>query len=275
MLARVEELLQQPGAPNLYWALTTLPHPLVNVRHSMRYELGTLYRSFPQLRDLEEKKLTAEQVDRLVEEFTETLGKMETWGKAGGVEVPAWQGKLALAAMAAKTYPEAKAYLLSQGRAEAEVKAMPTLQVVLAFYLGQYNQVRDDILKWLSVPPWQAQAALERIDKEIRAAASSNLWIKLLMPAFIKVYAAHVRMERQVAGLRCAEAVRLYAAAHDGKLPAKLADVTEGPLPIDPVTGKGLDAFYQAEGDKAVLEVPAPPGQPVHVGRRYEFTRSR
>src|SRR5262249_49029480 len=65
MFARVEELLQQPGAPNLYWALTTLPHPFVDVRRSMRYELGTLYRSFPQLRDLEEKKLTAEQVDRL------------------------------------------------------------------------------------------------------------------------------------------------------------------------------------------------------------------
>ena len=32
MLARLEELVARPGAPNLYWALTALPRPLVGLR---------------------------------------------------------------------------------------------------------------------------------------------------------------------------------------------------------------------------------------------------
>src|SRR4051812_22011163 len=35
MLDRVEELISQPDAPNLYWALTALPRPLVSLRRGL------------------------------------------------------------------------------------------------------------------------------------------------------------------------------------------------------------------------------------------------
>ena len=38
MLERVEELIAQPGAPNLYWALTALPRPLVSLREGLEME---------------------------------------------------------------------------------------------------------------------------------------------------------------------------------------------------------------------------------------------
>ena len=38
MLDRVEELISQPGAPNLYWALTALPRPLVSMREALETE---------------------------------------------------------------------------------------------------------------------------------------------------------------------------------------------------------------------------------------------
>ena len=38
MLDRVEELVVQPDAPNLYWALTALPRPLIDVRRAMETE---------------------------------------------------------------------------------------------------------------------------------------------------------------------------------------------------------------------------------------------
>ena len=93
------------------------------------------------------------------------------------------------------------------------------------------------------------------------------------MPAFGKVYLAWARIDRQLAGLRCVEAIRLHAATHGGNLPRALAEITDVPLPIDPITGKGMDAWYKLEADgMGVLEVPPPPETPIHdLGRRYEL----
>lgn len=38
MLERLEELISQPGVPNLYWALTALPQPLVSMREALETE---------------------------------------------------------------------------------------------------------------------------------------------------------------------------------------------------------------------------------------------
>jgi hypothetical protein len=271
MFTRVEEFLQQPGAPNLYWALTTLPSPLIDVRQAMRNEMGTLYRSFPGLRNLEDRKMNAAQVEALIEEVMNGIGSNNL------PEMEGLLNKAGLTAAAAKVYPEAKKYFLDRGRSEDQLKAMPQLQVVLAYYMSQYDCYRDEVIKWLRLPPWQARPGLVQAEKELKASPQTlpNVLLRLLMPALLKVHEAHVRTERYVAGLRCAEAVRLYAAAHEGKLPAKLADVTEVPLPIDPMTGKGFDDFYKLEGDKAVLAIPPPAGQPAIVGRRYEITRGQ
>src|SRR5262249_5151943 len=147
-----------------------------------------------------------------------------------------------------KYYPDAKRYLIEQGRAAKEVEAMPAVQVVIIYFLDRYDRVRDDVMKWLSVPPWQSGAALEKLEKEARA--DGNFIIALLLPAMSKVNHAQVRIDRYIAGLRGAEALRLYGAQHGGKPPAKWADITEVPLPIDPATGRGFDALYRVQDGK-------------------------
>ncbi len=97
----------------------------------------------------------------------------------------------------------------------------------------------------------------------------------MLMPALAKTCAAQVRLERWVAGLRAAEALRQYAAAHEGKPPTKWNDITAVPRPLDPVTGNGFDDFYHMKDGRAVLEVPPPPGQPVMLGRHFELSPRR
>ena len=44
----------------------------------------------------------------------------------------------------------------------------------------------------------------------------------------------------------------MYAAAHDGKLPATLDDIEEVPIPLNPMTGKPFP--YHLEGKTAVLD---------------------
>lgn len=69
-----------------------------------------------------------------------------------------------------------------------------------------------------------------------------------------KVFQSQAMLERKIAALRCIEAIRLYAAAHGGKLPATLGEIKEVPIPVDPITGKAFE--YEAHGDKAKLAAP-------------------
>jgi hypothetical protein len=137
--------------------------------------------------------------------------------------------------------------------------------------VDQYDRVWDDVCKALTVPTWQALPLMEAEFRKFRS--TDNILLTLLLPALNKTWLASVRFERQLAGLRCAEALRLYAAAHQGKAPAKWGDITEVPLPIDPHTGKGFDIFYQMTDGRGLLEIPPPPppGMPASLGRRYEL----
>ena len=77
-------------------------------------------------------------------------------------------------------------------------------------------------------------------------------------------------LERSLAALRVIEALRMHAAAHDGKLPDKLDDLTEVPVPDDPGTGRPFE--YGLQGDTATL-VSQVPGDPVpNNGLRYRVT---
>ena len=60
-----EEMLEQPGCPNFYWALTSLPNPLVSLDKGVAGE-RTLTQS--ELRDLDESSpMTVEQVKKVAE----------------------------------------------------------------------------------------------------------------------------------------------------------------------------------------------------------------
>jgi hypothetical protein len=81
-----------------------------------------------------------------------------------------------------------------------------------------------------------------------------------MLPTVSKVYGATARLDRRIAALRGVEALRMYAAGRDAKLPATLDAVTEVPIPADPMTGKSFD--YQVNGDTATLSAGAPSGEP-------------
>jgi hypothetical protein len=188
-----------------------------------------------------------------------------------------WEVKLGVTASTAKYYPQAKRFLKAQGKTQEQIEAMPALQAVMIYSLYQYDRQRDDQFKWLSVPYWQARAGLQKAEKGLkRSKASMDEGFPigpLLLPAVQKVFFASARSERRIAALRCIEAVRLYAAAHDGKLPESLDEITEVPVPIDPVTGKAFD-YKLAEG-KAALVGPPPSGEAAQPGNntvRYELS---
>ena len=108
-------------------------------------------------------------------------------------------------------------------------------------------------------PKWKGGETCERNAATTRTGRPSR-WPRRFFPRLAKVFAARTRIDRRIAALRCVEAVRLYAAAHDGKLPSSLEEIKEAPLPIDPVTGKAF--AYHVAGDHAFLTCTPFPGQP-------------
>jgi hypothetical protein len=272
MLSRVEEWVQIPGSPNLYWALTELPRPFISTRPTIRVELGTVYRSFPALRELKtktKKKLSKEEASRLVEKVFDDI-----YQNLNEV-MPPFMKKMGITAMGLKYYPIAKKGLIASGRSEKEVDTMPTLQVVAIYYLEQYDQMRDEILQCLAVPAWQGHKHLEKVQAKFTAQAREDgniltVLTVMLVPAFLKVNIAELRLGRQIAGLRGAEALRMHFAV-TGSPPAKWADIKVVPGPTDPVTGKGFDEWYKLEGNTGVLDIPAVPSQPILTARRFEM----
>jgi hypothetical protein len=51
--------------------------------------------------------------------------------------------------------------------------------------------------------------------------------------------------------LTTVEAIRSYAAANNGELPAQLSDITETPVPLNPATGEPFE--YRVDNGTATL----------------------
>src|SRR5262249_17206925 len=62
-LDTLEEMVQQPGCPNLYWALTDLPCPVADLRKGFQGDRATVD---GELRALRETVMTASQIDEFV-----------------------------------------------------------------------------------------------------------------------------------------------------------------------------------------------------------------
>ncbi|HEV3384233.1 MAG TPA: hypothetical protein VG097_05425, partial [Gemmata sp.] len=77
------------------------------------------------------------------------------------------------------------------------------------------------------------------------------------------VYTRLLRHERRIAALRCVEAIRLFAANHNGTWPTALKDITEVYIPSDPVTTKEF-AFKVTDG-KATLQSPKADGKSLPI----------
>ena len=79
---------------------------------------------------------------------------------------------------------------------------------------------------------------------------------------------AQARLDQRLALLRHVEALRMFAAEHNGVFPEKLADVTV-PLPVDPFSGKPF--CYELSGNTAHLRGTPPWDAKVNPALRFHY----
>ncbi len=272
----VAEFIEQPDAPNLYWALTALPRPLIDMRAGLGFEYQTFDKQFPEFGDLDRER-TAEQWDNLLRNVRTELRELALLPEEGGKQkLPDWYSKdYGPEEPAAKSpdLPVAREYVArSRGLPSEKVATMPPAQVLLLFMKGTYQEDRDDWYRASYLPYPQARPVFADSTKRLREAANSegHVPVRLLLPALTKVISHQIAVERRLAALRAIEALRIYAAANAGHLPEKLDNVTEVPVPTDPGTGQPFE--YHGEGDTATL-MSRIPGDPLpNYDQRYHLT---
>jgi len=259
-LRNVELLIEQPGAPNLYWALTDLPRPLIDLRRPLQGERLLVDATFPEvraaLRDRSEPPVPLHKLQRL-----STLG-IATDPLSGAIET-------------AMTYPRARQYLLDHGWTHDSIAAMTVTQVVLMYGIAQYDVWADEAYTVGSLPYWEARPRLHTLQQRWDALRKEQPrdvpFVGVLFFNPDRIYQAKAQLQRWIDMLRCVEALRLYAAGNQGTLPKTLGDIRDVPSPIDAVTGKAFT--YTHDGDRAVLEAPPPEGEPAgqHNALRIEI----
>ncbi len=181
---------------------------------------------------------------------------------SSGTSIGDWSSRMGVAALIAQAYPEAKRALIAQGRSPKLVESMPTAQVALLHTYQSYQQYRDDVYKWSGLPYYQA-------NKGRQESAMSRVWelrgrvlLKLLTSLLGATRGAGMvaaRLDRQLDALQCVEAIRIFTQTHH-KLPDRLDELAETPIPFDPMTGQPFG--YRVDGDHASLTAPLAPGAP-------------
>lgn len=263
--SHVAELVQQPDAPSFYWALSSLPDPLIDLRPGYEGEMYSLHLSCPELADIESTVHNEQYWRDAVKSIWTTITRVR-----GGLSEDSFPAEAAVALMAARGYPMARQALIEQGRSAEEVDRMPVSQVIAIYTVRTYGEFRDDLFKWFHVPYWQ-MGDTNQIGRELVRESRSREVIpiaSLVLPAVGAAIHAQVRCDREIRMLRIVEAIRMH-----GRLPKKLGDITEVPIPLDPGTCKPFK--YEVKGDTATLEADVPADRVKWFGRRYEIRFSQ
>jgi hypothetical protein len=267
----IESWVAQPDAPNLYWSLSDLPQPLVDLHTISQYERAIPYFTFPVM-------LEAKSGPVAPEKWTRFIAALPRLSKAGYAkdEGSTFEARLQSALLAARVAPRARAYLLSTGMSRDTLEAMPIDQLVGLFFVDEYRRDSQEMWKAWELPFWEGVGPLRRTAEELEPARNGiDRPLLAFVPPLVSPRWHFAQLHRECALLRTIEALRDYAARHQGQPPDTLDQIKDLPIPSDPLTGKSFG--YERAGQTAVLTAPPPPSLErrwYHDAVRYELSFS-
>lgn len=296
----LELVLSHPKTPNLSSSLLALPKPFLDVRRPLQGEKLLVACLVPGLLEVvnnpDAEPMKPEQLAKVeenlnfmgVRQLREVLlgGSREVLGPLFRA-IPSQIGgrnlnRLLLGTMIQSRHEAAKKALVEGGWRRDQIDKWPHLQVALMHAVLEHDQLLDEVLQWQALPYWQAAHQREALANKVHALRqpgpdSPAIPLTLLLhPRLERLLIFRDQMDRHFAALRVIEAIRLYATLHAGKFPSTLADISEVPMPVCPISGKKFE--YRLEGERALLSSPPVPKavekfqlQPL----RYEITLQR
>src|SRR5262245_19137415 len=196
----LEEMLEQPGCPNLYWALTNLPHPFVSLNKATA---GEQLWPLAHLGDLDDKAPMSEEQIQKVSAFVDNiLGNGKPIKPSDGV-----RGILDARTKDGSKLNAARRRLVEWGIPEERVMRFPPDQVILLDEKREYDERRDELMKLMNLPPWQFEPLFALVEPRIKPNKDKpSLFADFFFPAVQKVHRRQVQLEQSIAIVRSIEA---------------------------------------------------------------------
>jgi hypothetical protein len=265
----IEGWLADGNSPNLYWSLSSLPTPFIDLHALAQWERAEVAFTDAQLRLALKDQLPPQEWRQAIETMAR-LGQLadasEGEGKGGEKGFVPSADKLIQDALA-----PARRYLESSGLPKDQVEKMSPEQAVGTYFVHQYRQLEDELWKGWELPVYQTAKGTAHADEELAAALKQqplNPLLKLL-PRARRARYVFARTERHIAMLRTIEAIRDFAAHHEGRPPKALSEITDLPMPMDPISGKAFE--YSSDGQTTSLAAPAAADAPRMMEWKYEL----
>lgn len=253
------ETIKIPGCPNLYWALATLPPRLINIDDSIAWEMQNITQVLPELRDVHTEIWSEEEATANWIELLSNLGKLSN----ASIDSSSFT-QLTSAVKEKAIVDEALSRLKAEGIDEGRLSKMPSLQIILADATLQVRRMGDDLCKGHLLPRFAGVAILDQEDaryqkwlEENRNSSVAAVIMNTLYPSVRQMKEAETRMLLSHSRLMTLEAIRLYAAQHNGELPKSLDELTVAPALPDPYTNQPFGYRVEKIDDKLVMTLTA------------------
>lgn len=232
------ELVSSPDAPNIYWALATLPRPLIPIDSSARAEMEQIKR-FMMVEIPVNVRLTPGQWN---EKAIDMVMRLQTLD--GDADLSRLKVTIGVAAYLTVTALPAKNGLVKAGFNEKKVKQMSPAEAVLRWIDYEGSRIVDDRQKWMMLPRSIRGQYLDRGKQQAQGAGNRNFMslgpqtiIDLLLPAVAATQNAERRLQVILDLLQTTEAIRAYVAVNDA-FPKSLEKLEPLPALLNPRTGE-------------------------------------
>jgi hypothetical protein len=238
MYSAIDTMIRSPDCPNMYWALQTLPSPIMPIRDAVETELAMVFRMFPVLQESDALSLSDKE---LSQRLAQSIGDLRLlisaeFGPLGAAD--------SLGLMLSMSGADAKERLRAAGYDESILENMTQLQASLIEAGRELRSRSDELLKGIKLRGPEGDFLRQRVQEDFdkwqnkRTISPAALIGSLLLPGAQNVHEAILRTEMIRNRLIAAEAIRLYAANHGGKVPDSLDGLVDPPVPLDPFTQK-------------------------------------
>ena len=258
MLGAVRHWIGSADSPNLYWALARLPLPTADPGQALERRLRAPELAIAEGRAVLATSRSEEGWERLydkvlrVSQNREVIPQLNDYGYH----------------ILVQAYPSAKKDLRDWGYTSEQLAQLPPSAVMLVHQYRVYRHNREAIVKWLNFPPAAAEARIRETLRTLEqggwvASPKESLSREWFIPMWSTTYAVErylgfARQSRYTAAKRDAlmtlEAIRDHMAAHEGRLPHALREVTGLPVPNNPLTGRPFE-YRWVSPQQAVLRI--------------------
>jgi len=258
MESEIRLLSAQPDAPNLYPALTQIIEPGDLFQKSLQAEQYWLF-SRQNVQEVFERIDTATDTEYMML-LDDILSTMMSAQRADYGDVKDKFKTANMKTMACIVcYPYGKARLLKQGFSDEEIESMSVYRVVVPHILEEIKAAYDKLIVASSFPVGSQHAAIvfDSNDYMNISESPARIYLAMLLPAVEAAKNAFLRQEQGLDLLKIVEAIRYYAAVHEGQLPESLEAIGELYVPlVNPMDNKPY--VYRTEGNTAFIEFNSP-----------------